>query len=137
MRVLNGQRAVSPVFSVLLLVLITFSVGIFLYNFVMGTMGNVTEPPTAQPFSLFIEHVSINNTCITVHIRNSYNKDVTIDRAYVNKEPRDILPLNSKVVIPKNSTGEVYIPGSYNKGALYEVKIISTSGNTLLSIQRY
>jgi hypothetical protein len=135
MRVLDGQKAVSRALSVLLLVLITFGFGILLYNFVMGIVENATE--TSQPFSSFIENVAINDTCMTVYIRNSRNRDVTIDRVYINKEPRDFLPLNSKVIIAKNSTGKVYIPGSYNKGALYEVKIICGSGYGLLSIQRY
>ena len=137
MRVFTGKRAVSPVLSVLLLVVITFSVGILLFNFVMGTVGNVTEPPSAQPFSLSIGNVAINSTCITVYIRNSCNKDVTVDEVYVNNEPRDVLSLNSKVVVAKNSTGKVYIPGSYTGGALYEIKIICTSGYTLLSMKRY
>lgn len=137
MRVFDGQRAVSPVLSVLLLVVITFSVGIFLYNFVMGTMENVTEPSSGQPFSLFIENVVINDTCITVYVRNSCNKDVTIDKVYVDNEPRDVLPLDSKVIIPKNSTGKVYIPGLYYRGASYQVKIICASGCTLVSVQRY
>jgi len=135
MRVLDGQKAVSRALSVLLLVLITFGFGILLYNFVMGIVENATE--TSQPFSSFIENVAINDTCMTVYIRNSRNRDVTIDKVYINKEPRDFLPLNSKVIIAKNSTGKVYIPGSYNKGALYEIKIICSSGYALLSIQRY
>lgn len=137
MRVFNGRRAVSPVFSVLLLVIITFGVGILLYNFVMGTMGNVIESSPAQPFSLFIENVVFNNTCITVYVRNSWNKDVVVDRVYVDNELRDVLLSNNEVIIPKNSTGKVCISGSYNRGALYEIKIICTSGYTLFSMQRY
>lgn len=137
MRVFTEKRAVSAVLSVLLLVITTLGVGILLYNFVMETIGNVTEPPTAQPFSLFIENVAINNTCITVCIRNSRNENVIVKRVYVDNEPCDFLPYNNKVIIPKNSTGKVYIPGSYNRGALYEVKLTFTSGLTLLSIQRY
>lgn len=123
--------------SVLLLVIITFAVGILLYTFVMGIVGNVTETLSVQPFSLFIENVNINDTCITVYIRNSSNKNVIIKKVYVNNEPCDFLPSNSKITIPKNSTGKVYIPGSYTRGALYEFKIICTPGYTLTSVVRY
>jgi len=138
MKIFDGERAVSPVLSVSLLVLITFSAGILLYNFVIGTVGSVTEKLSPQPFSLFIKNVSINNTCITVYIRNSGNNDATIDSAYVNDEPRDILPLtNNKVLVPKGLTGKVYILGSYTVGTSYNVKLVFTSGHTLTSLNRY
>lgn len=136
MRILDGEGAVSPVLSVLLLVLITLGVGILLYNFVMGTVRNVTEKVSPQPFSsLSIENMSINSTCITVYIRNSSNRDFTIDRVYVNDQPHDIPPLT--VLIPKNSTWKVYIPGSYTIGTSYNVKITFTSGHTLMYLKRY
>jgi hypothetical protein len=133
----DGERGISHVLSVLLLVIVAFGVGILLYNFVMETMKNVTENPSAQPFRLLIENVAINDTCMTVYIRNSLNRDVTIDRVYMDNVPCDVLPSNSKLVIPKNSVEAVYIPGSYNRGALYEIKIIFTSGHTILHIERY
>jgi hypothetical protein len=101
----------------------------------MGTVENTTD--TSQPFRLFIENVVINDTCMTVYIRNPGNREITVDKAYVNKEPCSILCFNNKATIPKNCTGKVYIPGSYSKGALYEIRIVCTSGSTLLSIQRY
>lgn len=137
MMIFNGQKAVSSVLSVLLLVIITFGVGIFLFNFVMGTMENVTEGSSTQPFNLFIENIAINDTCITVSVRNSWNRDATIDNVYVNNKPREVIYSNNKETIPENSAAEIYIPGSYSKGTRYEIKLICTSGHTLLSMQRY
>jgi hypothetical protein len=87
----DGERGISPVLSVLLLVIVVFGVGILLYNFVMGTMRNVTENPSAQPFRLLIENVAINDTCMTVYIRNSWTRDVIIDRVYIDNVPCDAL----------------------------------------------
>ena len=133
----DGKRGVSVVLSVLLLVIITFVIGIFLYSFIMGIIANETENLSPQPFRLFIENVAINDTCMTVYIRNSWNRDVIIDRVYVDNEPREVVPSDSELIIPKNSVGEVYIPGSYTRGALYEIKIICASGYTLVSTKRY
>lgn len=139
MRMLKGQRAISPVLATLLLVLITFAVGILLYAFVSGTVMNLTTTEsTQQPFSLLIENVAINNTCITVYVRNSRSQDAFIERTYVNNEPHDIFnAVNNKVVIPKNSLAQVYILGSYTAGTLYEIKLIFSSGSSLSSMKRY
>ena len=139
MRMLKGQRAISPVLATLLLVLITFAVGILLYAFVSGTVMNLTtNESTQQPFSLLIENVAINNTYITVYVRNSRSQDAFIERAYVNNEPHDIFnTVNNKVVVPKNSVAQIYILGSYTAGTLYEIKLILSSGSGLSSIKRY
>jgi FlaG/FlaF family flagellin (archaellin) len=137
-RVSNGQKAVSQVLSVMLLVVITVAVGIIFYSFVTGMVGNLTKPASTEPFSLRIDNVVINDTCITVYVRNALDQDITIDTAYVNNEPHAILSLiDNKVTIPKDSTGKVYIIGSYTAGARYEIKIICTSGFTLYTMQSY
>lgn len=138
MRTIDGQRAVSHVFSVMLLVIITVVVGIILYSFVSGMVGNLTQPVSTQPFNVRIDNVALNDTCITVYVRNSLDQDVTVDTAYVNNEPRTILPtIDNKAIIPKNSTGKIQILGSYSSGTRYEIKIIFTSGYTLFTMERY
>jgi hypothetical protein len=82
----KGQKAVSQVFSVMLLVVKTLVVGILFYSFVSGIMGNLTKPTSTEPFSLRIDNVAINNTCITVYVRNALDQAVAIDTAYVNNE---------------------------------------------------
>lgn len=131
----NGQRAMSTVLSVSLLILIAISFAILLYNFVTGMVENVTETSSVQPFSLSIDNISINDTSMTVYIQNLRNNDATIDKVYVNNEPREV-SFNSKV-IPKGSTLKINISGYYTCGTLYEVKIVFTSGYTVLSMQRY
>jgi flagellin-like protein len=139
MRMLRGQRAISPVLATLLLVIITFAVGILFYAFTSGMVMNLTSnESTQQPFSLLIENVNINNTCITVYLRNSRSQDVFVERAYVNEAPHDLFnAVNNKVVIPKNSLAQVYILGSYSAGTLYEIKLALSSGSSLTSMKRY
>ena len=85
MSVASCRRAVSAVFSVLLLVIIVFVVGIFLYSFVSGMVGNLTDSSSNQLFSLRIENVVMNDTCMTIYVGNSLNDDVSATKVYVNK----------------------------------------------------
>lgn len=130
-----GERAVSTVLSASLLIFITSVFAILLHGFVMGNFENLAETPSTQPFRLSIQNIAINSTCIAVYIGNSWNRDFVIDKVYVNRNPQEIPSFPSKT-IPKNSTTEVYIPGSYAAGTLYEVKIVFEVGYTVLSMQR-
>ncbi len=131
------QKAVSAVFSVLLLVLITFVIGILLYNFTMGMFKDLTAS-SSTPFSLSIENVAINGTCMTIYVRNSLDHDVAVAKIYINNEPREIfLSTDSGVIIPKASAGIVEVVGTYVVGGSYDIKLIFTSGNSLMTYARY
>jgi FlaG/FlaF family flagellin (archaellin) len=139
MSLVNCRRAVSAVFSVLLMIIIIFVAGIFLYNFVSGMMGDLTESSSSnQLFSLRVENVAINSTCMTIHIGNAFNYDVGVTKVYINNEARDLLfSTPDGVIIPKDSAGPVYVMGSYTPGGMYDIKIIFNSGNSLMTVERY
>jgi hypothetical protein len=123
LRTINGERAVSAVLSVMLLIIIVFVLGIVLFNFV--------KSDSTQPFCLLIENVNINDTCMTIYVGNRLSHEVSVERAYINDEPREILNLLGSVVsIPGNSTGILYVKGPYVAGDLYNIKIVFNSGNT-------
>jgi flagellin-like protein len=129
----NGKRAISAVLSVLLLIMIVFILGIVLFNFVIGLVGNITQSESTQPFSLLIENVNINNTCMTIHVGNRLTHEVSI-----NDEPRGIINLSENgVSILADSTGTLYIEGPYIAGGLYNIKIVFNSGNSIISVTRY
>jgi flagellin-like protein len=137
MHTFSCEKAVSAVFSVLLLVIITFVAGIFLYNFSMGMVENLTSSSTT-PFSLRIENVVINNTCMTICVGNSCGEDVGVAKVYINNEPKDIfLCTNSGVIIPEASIGKVQVVGNYVAGCSFDIKLIFTSGSSLISYVRY
>jgi flagellin-like protein len=136
--VVSCRRAVSAVFSVLLMVIITFVAGILLYSFVSGMIENLTDSSSNQLFSLRIENVAINNTCMTIHVGNSLNDDVDVTKVYVNNELRDLFFSTDKgVIIPEGSSGPVYVMGSYTPGGMYDIKVIFTSGQSLITVVRY
>jgi hypothetical protein len=121
----------------LLLVIIIFVAGILLYNFTIGMVEDLTDSSTTL-FSLRIENVNINDTCMTIYVRNSLDYDVAIARVYVNNEPKEIFHFtDSGVIIPKASAGAVQIVGTYVVGSAYNIKLIFTSGNTLMTYVRY
>jgi flagellin-like protein len=133
----NNQRAISAVFSSLLLILLIFVAGIFLYNFAMGMIGDLTSSSTT-PFSLRIENVAINDTYMTIYVGNWLDQDVVVSKVYVNNEPKEIfLSTDTGVIVPKASTGKVQVMGNYVAGCSYDIKLIFTSGNSLISYVRY
>jgi flagellin-like protein len=139
MHTFNCEKAVSAVFSVLLLVIITFVAGIFLYSFISGMMENMTDSSSPnQLFSLRIENIAVNDTCMTICVGNSCGEDVAISRVYINNEPKEICQCaGSGEIIPKFSAGAVQIVGTYTAGCSYDIKVIFTSGTSLISYIRY
>ncbi len=124
----------------MLLVVITVVVGILLYSFVFGFVENQTKPvtATAQPFSVLIDNVVFNKTCITVYVRNSLDQDITVERAYVNNEPHAVFSAaGTSATVPKSSVGIILIPGTYNAGCRYEIKLAFVSSNTIFTMAVY
>jgi low affinity Fe/Cu permease len=121
------------------MVIIIFAAGIFLYSFVSGMMGDLTESSSSnQLFSLRIENVAVNTTCMTIHMGNSFDHEIAVTRVYINNEPRSLLfTTNDGVTIPKASSGPVYVTGSYTAGGLYDIKVVFNSGQSLITVVRY
>ena len=134
----NSRRAISAVFSVLLLVIITFIAGVFLYNFVIGMLSNFVDSGSAEPFSLNIESVNVNDTCMIVYVGNRSKQEVFIVKAYINDVPHEILNATDKgTLIPHSSTGILHLQGPYVAGCLYNIKLVCDSGYSLISVARY
>jgi len=133
----KGEKAVSAVLSVLLMVIIVFILGIVLFNFVTGLIENFTETDSNQPFSLYVGNVNMNETCMTIHIGNRLNHEVSVEKAYINDELRQILNPNGIAQIPCNCTGIIYIKGPYTPAGLYNIKLVFNSGQSLIYVARY
>jgi len=119
------------------MIIIIFVLGIVLFNFVIGMIENFTKTDSTQPFSLYIENVNVNETCMTIHIGNRLNHAVSIDKAYINDEKHEILNTKGITSIPCNSTGILYVKGPYSPGGLYNIKLVFNSGQSLIYVARY
>ena len=96
-----------------------------------------TDSSSNQLFSLRIENVAINSTCMTIHVGNSLNDDVGVTKVYINSELHELLFLTDDgVIIPKSSSGPVYVLGSYTPGGMYDIKIIFNTGQSLITVVR-
>jgi hypothetical protein len=131
------EKALSAVLSVLLMVIIIFALGIVLLNFVTSMIENFTKTDSTQPFSLYIENININETCMTIHIANRLNHEVSVEKAYINDKKRQILNPNGTTQIPCNSTGILYVVGPYASAGLYNIKLVFNSGQSLLYVARF
>jgi hypothetical protein len=134
---LGERKAVSTVLSVLLLVVIVFVVGIFLYTVIMGNLEGIMASTSVEPFSLLVGNVAFNRTCMTIHVINSCGRDAVVEVVYVNDEPFEVYCFGGEVIVPAEDSGSVYVLGSYTSGCLYEIKIVFSSGYSLYSMARY
>jgi hypothetical protein len=139
MHTFSCEKAVSAVFSVLLMVIITLVAGIFLYSFVSGMMEDLSDSSSPnQLFFLGFFIVDKHDSCMTIYVGNWLNQDVTVSKVYINSEPKEaLLCTDSGLIIPEASTGKIQIMGSYVAGCSYDIKIVFTSGNSLISYVRY
>jgi P pilus assembly chaperone PapD len=61
----------------------------------------------------------INNTCITISVRNIGTKYVTVTKIYIGNQPHPHEPTQ----IQPRSAKTFYLSGTYFKGATYTVKL--------------
>ena len=112
---ISNKRAVSAVLSTLLFVIIILAAAILLYNLFSGDIENFRESSSAKPFKLFIGNVRFNQTCITIHIINSGERDAIIAKVYINKEPRAFNLLDHDLRISANTKRNLYFRFLYRR----------------------
>jgi flagellin-like protein len=83
---LKSKKAISPIIATLLLVAIAVAAAVIAYSWVMGFLGSATATSAPAQGQIAIENVAgltDGATTITVTIRNTGNKAVTVDVIYV------------------------------------------------------
>jgi hypothetical protein len=101
-------------------------------------VGNIADSDSVKPFSLYIENVSINDTCMTIHVGNRLNHEVSVESAYINDERREFFSLLKNAdSIPSKSTGILYVNGPFVSGGLYDIKLVFNYGGSVISVARY
>ena len=116
-----------------------FVLGIVLFNFVIGMVEDIAGGDSvSRPFSLVIENVNVNNTCMTIYVGNRLNHAVSVNAAYINDEKREIFGfLGNEALIPSNSTGILHVKGTFVAGGMYNIKLAFNSGNSIIYVVRY
>lgn len=117
----------------LLLTFVTaVTAGFFVYQF---TFTLTEKMKTAFPTqSLQLERVNVNNTCITVSVRNFALVEIQITGVYVNGKANS---LTENIFVPPKGVGTIHLHGTYVEGESYTLKITSSLGFPLVSVVKY
>ena len=112
------KKGVSPIIATLLLIVIAVAAAVVTYSFVMGFIGTSTNPSgqqgqlTYDAYTLRAGGAAQGN--LTVYIRNTGSKSVTIQNCYFNG-------VNASTIIPIASSNLTIAPG--------EVKLVSANAS--------
>jgi len=131
MKILKNKKALSPVVASIILIAVTVAVSIAVAAW-MGAL-TFTFTATEQLQITDIEFVEATTNYINVTVLNTGTSPVTISQAWVNGHSVTIA--NSDKTIEANTNLEIKLTGTYanwNSGDTYEVKLLSSKGNTFL-----
>jgi len=120
----SSKKGSSVAMATLLMVIVTLIGGIFLYNYVMGSVLSMTNNLSTQ-MSILLDSVYVNSTHIRAWIRNTGSSAVNIVNAYVNNQ---IGLLVNEVKVAASSVALALISGTYSRGSTYTVKLAGIFG---------
>lgn len=138
-KLLRAKRAFSPVIAALILMLLAVAAGVVVYSYVMGWIGGATGAPGGTQGEMQFDSIKIDASAssVTLYIRNSGSKDLTIDYIYIegtgyiethaNVTCTPSLTVNTVQSIVIDTTGTV----SYTADYSYEVRVVCTDGTTV------
>jgi flagellin-like protein len=122
----KNAKALSPVVASIILIAVTVAVSIA----VAAWMGALTVGFMATE-ELRITSMTFTSTQITVIANNTGTAPVTINEAWVNNSPATSVT-NLGESISANSGMQFVITQSVTDGNNYQVKLVSSKGNTFL-----
>jgi len=133
----SSKKGSSIVLASVLMIIVTLIGGIFLYNYVMGSVQSMTNNLNTQMSILLLDSVNINSTHISAWIRNTGSSIVDIVNAYVNNQ---IALLSNEVKVAASSSAVAYITaknGFFTFGSTYTVKLAGMFGTMLTFDVKY
>jgi flagellin-like protein len=132
-KLLKSKKALSPVVAAIILIAVTVAVSIA----VAAWMGSLTftfmETEQLQITSLDFNTAAGPVYTVTVHVQNTGTQDVTITSAQVTGNGvTGITPISSTTFDADGDVNSITITlsGSYSAGSAYNVKLLSSKGNT-------
>jgi FlaG/FlaF family flagellin (archaellin) len=133
MRIHQDNRAISAVLATMLMIIITCLAGIVLYSFGIGMIEDITDSDSMKPFSLSIDAVSFNSTCMQIYVRNGLDRDISVKKLFINKKAYDVYTSSYCFdTIPEGATVPIHVLGSFSDGCMYNVKMNFDSGHSIL-----
>lgn len=136
-KLMRSRRAISPVISALLLILLSVAAGVVAYAYVMGWLGGATKNPGAEKGTLEFDSIYADATSnkIKIYVRNVGGKDLTLEKIYVDGVSYDnATTLSGALAVHAVAYLEVPKTGvtlTLNEGYFYEVKVTCTDGTVV------
>jgi len=137
-KVNRSKKAITPVISTLLLILLSVAAGLVLYSYVMGYMASMTKSSTSTQGMLSLDSASAAvgpPMQVVAYIRNVGGVSVTISSAYVNNVVNSAaITVNPAGAIAPGTVSSVTIPctgAGLTKGISATVKVVGTDGTSL------
>ena len=130
MKILKSKKALSPVVASIILIAVTVAVSIAVAAW-MGAL-TFTFTATEQVQITDLDFVQGTPTYINVTIQNTGTSPVTINEAWVNGAKQTTSLPSMPLSIGANEVKYLAIQYSWNNGSNYEVKLVSSKGNTFL-----
>ncbi len=138
------RKGISPIIATLLLILIAIAAGVVVYAYVMGFSQNaINQNGNGQVAeSLDIAVLTHNLTAITAYVQNTGTNSINITGLYIYDTSGVAVYANSSifVTIAAGSTGLVAAsnglsppPGSSLFVGIYQVKVVTSRGNTAIT----
>lgn len=129
---LRNKKAISPVISALLLIILAVAAGVIAYAYVMGWLGSATKASSVEYGELSLDSATASaGGNIVAYVRNLGGKPVTPDKAYVDGSQSTVSPTTAIAV---NTVAALTITPSSTLVAntVYEVKVVCTDGTSLV-----
>lgn len=135
-KLMKARRAVSPVISTLMLILLAVAAGVVAYAYVMGWLGSATKSPPTGYGQLQFDSIraDANEDMIKIYVRNVGGIALNISKIYVDGEEK----ANNTVPIPSGGyeidVGEtVYleVDATVTNNKFYEVTVTCLDGTTV------
>lgn len=130
-KMMKARKAISPVISTLLLIIIAVAAGIVAYGYVTGWLGGAAKSASVAYGELSLDSASASGSTITAYVRNIGGKPVTLAYAYVDGGNQTAL--SGTINVNEVATLSISPSGfSATAGVIYEVKIVCTDGTSLV-----
>ena len=84
-------RGISPIISILLLIVIAVSAAVIVYGFLMGFIGVETTSSGGSRATLIVESIGVENGKLIVYVRNTGGSPATVDKVYIESVEGDVI----------------------------------------------
>jgi len=132
----RNDRALSPIFAVLILIAIAVIAGIIVYMFTSGYLGTMMGGGTTGQEKVAIESVEVTATGVSLWAKSTGGGDVAITDVIIRDTAGNQVGAPHTVAVTLNAAGtltEVPVPVTFTSTGTYTAALVSQQGNQFVS----